>query len=459
MSAEIKPHLSGPPSPQKALRLLDSLKRTQAGTVIYQHIKQILEDDEVTRTETEQAYASLLGTLLSAYAQLFPADSLFRTHIKLVQMRLMPPLLATELTALRPYIEMYATDLRRNNVKITEMLTETLIESLTPLLEKFGVDVEEIVETTSEGTHTTHEAPDPPHIAHRVDHAYRQHLDAKHRSMHEIQETLAGKIVDAIHQNEDFNVRLEIASGRLQRAGSITILNTLRQVLVNETENILDSNRALGEQLASARDHLKTIQSDTQQLNDELTRVHLLSLTDELTNLPNRRAFMRRLEDEVARVQRYGNPLTLAIIDLDDFKSINDNLGHAAGDEVLRSFASNVLSTFRHHDIVARYGGEEFAILLPNTDSEGAMHALRKVQKRAAESSCRHGNAVLPIPTFSAGIALHKPGETPSNLIERADSALYRAKHLGRNRLELDTASGSHFAASLATPGDPSVIR
>ncbi|MEQ6340369.1 MAG: diguanylate cyclase [Gammaproteobacteria bacterium] len=452
MSAETISKLSESPAPQKVLLLLDDFKRTRTGAVVHQHIRHILEESEATHTESARAYASLLGTLLNAYAQQLPADSLLRTHIKLVQMRLMPPLLASEFAALRRYIEVYATDIRRNHREITE----TLIEALSPLLEDFGVNVEEAAETTPERAHTTHEAPAPLHVAQRVDQAYRQHLDAKHKGMQEIQETLAGQIVDAIHQNEEFSVRLEIASGRLQRAGSITILNTLRQMLVNETKNILDSNRALGEQLSGAHNHLKTIQSDTQQLNDELTRVHLLSLTDELTNLPNRRAFMRRLEDEVARVQRYGNPLTLAIIDLDDFKSINDKLGHAAGDEVLRSFASNVLSTFRHHDMVTRYGGEEFAILLPNTDSEGAMHALRKVQKRAAESSYMHGNAALPMPTFSAGIALHKPGETPSNLIERADSALYRAKHLGRNRLEVDAASGAHIAASLATPDSPS---
>jgi diguanylate cyclase (GGDEF)-like protein len=90
--------------------------------------------------------------------------------------------------------------------------------------------------------------------------------------------------------------------------------------------------------------------------------------------------------------------------------------------------------------MVARYGGEEFAVLLPNTDSDGAMRALRKVQKRSAECTFQHEGATMPLPTFSAGVALYRPGETPDDLIDRSDKALYRAKRLGRNRIELAQA-------------------
>src|SRR3569623_994652 len=168
------------------------------------------------------------------------------------------------------------------------------------------------------------------------------------------------------------------------------------------------------------------------------TRIHLLSLTDDLTSLPNRRAFLRRLQDEVSRVQRYGNPLSLALIDLDGFKSVIDKLGYAAGDEVLRVVANEILSIFRHHDLVARYGGEEFAVLLPNTHVEGALRALRKVQKRAQESSVQYQGSTIPLPTFSAGRTLYRPGESPEAFIQRADHTLYRAKRLGRNRIESD---------------------
>jgi diguanylate cyclase len=125
-------------------------------------------------------------------------------------------------------------------------------------------------------------------------------------------------------------------------------------------------------------------------------------------------------------------------MDLDHFKAVNDELGHAAGDEVLRVYSKNILSIFRHHDMVARYGGEEFAVLLPNTDSDGAVRALNKVRRRASETRWQVNGTVSKVPTFSAGVSLYKPGESASAFIERADKALYRAKHLGRNRIELD---------------------
>lgn len=105
---------------------------------------------------------------------------------------------------------------------------------------------------------------------------------------------------------------------------------------------------------------------------------------------------------------------------------------------MLRVYAQHILSVFRHHDLVARYGGEEFAVLLPNTDMEGSSRALHKVRQRCYESKWEFYDQALPVPTFSAGLALYKPGETSSAFIERVDKALYRAKRLGRDRIEMD---------------------
>jgi diguanylate cyclase (GGDEF)-like protein len=124
-------------------------------------------------------------------------------------------------------------------------------------------------------------------------------------------------------------------------------------------------------------------------------------------------------------------------MDLDFFKRINDLRGHAAGDDVLRCYSDDVLSIFRHHDLVARYGGEEFAVLLPNTEQDGVVCALNKVRRRLAEVAQARGDEAVGLPTFSAGVAQFQAGETTSSLIERADSALYAAKRKGRDRTEV----------------------
>jgi diguanylate cyclase (GGDEF)-like protein len=100
----------------------------------------------------------------------------------------------------------------------------------------------------------------------------------------------------------------------------------------------------------------------------------------------------------------------------------------------------DVLSILRHHDLAARYGGEEFAILLPNTNQDGAVAALNKVRLRAREVQYTHAGSRLALPTFSAGVTTYAPGEAYTAFIDRADRALYRAKHLGRNRIEIEAA-------------------
>ncbi|MGW8311229.1 MAG: GGDEF domain-containing protein [Thiogranum sp.] len=281
----------------------------------------------------------------------------------------------------------------------------------------------------------------------RVDTTYRSHLDSKRRDILKLQATLAEQVLATISQNEEFGVLLEVVLGELRQAGDGKELEDLRWTLIREIEKLTKGHHELAEKLDSTHHYLQLIESDSRQLSDELTRVRLLSLTDELTGLPNRRAFLRRIEDEVARVQRYGFPLSLALIDLDHFKQINDKYGHAGGDEVLQIYSKNILSIFRHHDLVARYGGEEFAVLLPNTDAEGALRALTKVKNRAGETRWQANGDTIPVPTFSSGVSLYKPGETASAFIERADKALYRAKRLGRNRVEMDATYQSDTEA------------
>ncbi|MBI5783107.1 MAG: GGDEF domain-containing protein, partial [Gammaproteobacteria bacterium] len=243
---------------------------------------------------------------------------------------------------------------------------------------------------------------------------------------------------DAITQNREFGALLQIELRALQQANGDKEIEQLQQILVGGLEELIQGQNSLDAKLHKTGGYLRLIKADSERLHDELNKVRLLSLTDEFTGLPNRRAFMRRLQDEISRSQRYGSSLALAMIDLDEFKAINDIHGHAAGDAILRCYATDVLTVLRHHDLVARYGGEEFAVLLPNTTRDGAVAAIQKVRNRALQVMCEFQGREFRLPTFSTGIALYSTGETHTDLIDRADRALYRAKRLGRNRIELE---------------------
>lgn len=171
-----------------------------------------------------------------------------------------------------------------------------------------------------------------------------------------------------------------------------------------------------------------------EQLKEAYKRIEELAELDELTGTFNRRCIMRMLDDEIARSQRSQAPCSVALIDLDWFKRINDAYGHPTGDEVLRTFAITMFANIRNVDKFGRYGGEEFLLVLPDTPHDVAvrsMDRLRAIVARLDWSSFSTGMDV----TISAGVATLVPGETPDTLLARADGALYDAKGNGRNRV------------------------
>jgi len=169
-------------------------------------------------------------------------------------------------------------------------------------------------------------------------------------------------------------------------------------------------------------------------LAEELERT---ARTDSLTGLPNRRCFEDSLAAEIARAGRTGAGLSLAIVDLDHFKRINDTFGHLAGDDVLRAAASTARATVRGHDMLARIGGEEFAIMMPETNSAEAECASNRVRAAIARVPIRVQSGDLLSLTASVGTTAFKPGESATDLLARADAALYRAKTAGRNAVKL----------------------
>lgn len=169
------------------------------------------------------------------------------------------------------------------------------------------------------------------------------------------------------------------------------------------------------------------------QARDEM---HRLSITDELTRAYNRRHFMRIAENGFDRARKGGSPFSLVLFDIDDFKRINDTYGHLAGDGVLRQLADVTRSSIRKHDLLARWGGEEFMLLLPEAGLEEALEVARRVQAGIEQNPTYLAGEPLKI-TVSMGVALFKP-QMPAfdDLLSQADDALYRAKNLGKNRIE-----------------------
>lgn len=163
-------------------------------------------------------------------------------------------------------------------------------------------------------------------------------------------------------------------------------------------------------------------------------KLRLLASVDTLTGLNNRQNLERRIAAEVSRSRRHGQPLSVAIGDLDHFKSINDEFGHAVGDDVLRTVGVRIRRNLRAEDLAVRWGGEEFLLLLPGTDRDSAVRAADKIRLAIADQPVDFPDHSVPV-TISFGVAQLADGDEAADLIRRADKAMYRAKSLGRNRV------------------------
>ncbi|NOX09988.1 MAG: GGDEF domain-containing protein [Gammaproteobacteria bacterium] len=453
----------------KLLRVLEPLRQSRDGTVLYQQIEQMLAEIVDEHARYEQAYSSITQALLGAYTQHIAEDSPLKFQIRMLQSRLQSPLSAGDMKLLDNFTREYSIE-----VSHLQSFDQRLLEqSLQPLIQAFGITQDVMPEKVSENIQqespiVTEDRLDdsyaPSRVAesnneivapntrtttesylqsadNQISSAYRSHLDARRKDIQKLQTGLSEHVLSAISQHEEFGVLLDVVMESLKQVESPSELESLRWSMQQEIGKLVSGSHKLVEWLNDTHQFLQMVEDDSRQLSHELERVHLLSMTDELTNKPNRRAFLRCLEDEMARAERYGHPLSVAMIDIDHFKQVNDRYGHAAGDDVLQVYSNEVLSIFRHHDMVARYGGEEFAVLLPDTDIEGALKALKKVKRRVEATRWRNGDDMLDLPSFSAGCALYHKGEKLIDLVERVDQSLYRAKNMGRNRIEIDASS------------------
>jgi len=165
-------------------------------------------------------------------------------------------------------------------------------------------------------------------------------------------------------------------------------------------------------------------------------REQVLARVDSLTGLYNRRHFFHLLDTELARAQRYGYPLTLAYMDMDNFKQVNDTLGHGAGDDLLRQVGQVLKAEMRRHDVVGRLGGDEFALLLPQTTLDAAQTALGRVHHQLQALSLPQGKAApFPVGYTMGALTFLVPGGTADDLIAQVDRLMYQIKTSGKGQL------------------------
>jgi len=221
---------------------------------------------------------------------------------------------------------------------------------------------------------------------------------------------------------------------KISKTDDIKELNQLLAMIMDETRQMQKSTSNYRNDFLAARAEVSLAQSKINQLETELQVMGEKVHEDHLTGILNRRGLDSAFEREAARSARHQVPLCFALLDIDNFKQLNDTHGHKVGDDALVYLVESVKDTTRPEDVVSRYGGEEFVILLPNTNLEEGVQILSRIRRNLTKKFFLHENKRLLI-TFSAGVAQFRSGESQESIFKRADEALYRAKKGGKNQI------------------------
>ena len=235
------------------------------------------------------------------------------------------------------------------------------------------------------------------------------------------------KVGDDIRASEDIQALKQSVSQRLEFIGS-----ALERFRTSESER----EKLLANQLEAMQEKVAAMEAHSEQMQAQVREERQRALTDLLTQLPNREAWQERLSFEYNRWLRYRHPLTVAVLDVDLFKRINDSYGHKAGDRVLQLVAREMSTRLRSTDFIARFGGEEFVVLLPETPTDEARKVLDSLREHVSGLPFHFSGEPVSI-TFSAGLTGFQDDDTEESVFDRADRALYQAKDEGRNRVSV----------------------
>jgi diguanylate cyclase len=231
-----------------------------------------------------------------------------------------------------------------------------------------------------------------------------------------------------------FHEKLEESARLIEQAKSMEEIAPVLKDVVGATRSMASDSQTARNELSAMRERATTTEAEIAKLHQELDRVSAEARHDPLTGALNRKGLDEALERELSTVRRKETPLCMALLDIDNFKVLNDTLGHAKGDEALNHLASVARECMRPQDTLARFGGEEFVILLPDTPLDRGIEAMTRLQRELTKRFFLAGTEKVLI-TFSAGVAQLAQGEAAQDAIRRADQAMYLAKRAGKNRV------------------------
>lgn len=263
--------------------------------------------------------------------------------------------------------------------------------------------------------------------------------------------TFVQRLTTLTNGTAQYHERLDRHAQRIERADSLAELSTLVVEVMEDTRGVQVEIGRSQEDLQRAQREVAEHEARTRRLEGELSDLSSRLNEDYLTQLMNRRGLTRAFQVEASRADSNGEPMCIALLDIDNFKHLNDRLGHNAGDQALVHLSRVLRESIRPSDSIARWGGEEFVILLPETNLEGALRTMVRVQRTLTRRYYMNNHERVLI-TFSAGVAQRLPGESQDLAVARADRALYKAKAAGRNCVAGDDGTDAAPTALVDIP-------
>lgn len=262
----------------------------------------------------------------------------------------------------------------------------------------------------------------------------KQSLIEAKSTLRNLMTTFIDRLGEISSSTGDYHQKIEGYSKKISKSKNLVDLSSLLEDIMQDTRTIQTSALRSHDELLNTRKQVQESEAKIRQLEQELSEVSELVREDQLTGALNRRGLDAAFEHDSTLADRTDSALCVALLDIDNFKRLNDTKGHQVGDQALVHLSNVIKEALRPSDSVARYGGEEFVILLPDTLLEEAAHTIERLQRELTKRFFLHENERILI-TFSAGVAQRAPQEPQEEVLCRADKAMYQAKHSGKNRV------------------------